>query len=401
MKIDLFTSNQHLKITLSIIYSFCFLNLKSQVYPSFGSEINVTIIGLSFDAMEPFISADGTILFFNNLNDGVDTKLFYATRVNDTTFNFIGEVVGANQIANPQLDAVADMDENNQFYWTSTRNYPAELDNLFYGTYANGIISDSGRVRGNFNLNTPGWLVMDHGISKDGQYLYYNNARFDDVNCQGICETSIGVAGKINDSTFNTISNSTWILQNINNPNYIYYAPCISSDNLEFYYTRYLAGTITLATTFEICVAIRNSPSDSFSAPQVLFSDLITNLIEAPTLTQNKINMYYHKKGTSSHDIKLRHRLSSIGFKDNKENQAELLVYPNPMNNEVIISYRRDINQKFTLNLLDNTGRVIRFYDSLNEGHLTLSRDNLSKGIYYIQVCSNSQVLATRKLIIQ
>lgn len=28
-------------------------------YPSFGSEVEVTITGLSFDAMEPFISQDG------------------------------------------------------------------------------------------------------------------------------------------------------------------------------------------------------------------------------------------------------------------------------------------------------------------------------------------------------
>ena len=56
------------------------------IYPSFGLEIDVTINGLSFDAMEPFISADGNYLFFNNKNDGIDTKLFYATKINDSTF---------------------------------------------------------------------------------------------------------------------------------------------------------------------------------------------------------------------------------------------------------------------------------------------------------------------------
>jgi hypothetical protein len=86
------------------------------------------------------------------------------------------------------------MDINGNFYWSSTRNYPAELNNLFHGTFSDGNINDIERVQGNFNMNTPGWLTMDHGISLDGQYLYFINARFDDANCQGPCETTLGIA---------------------------------------------------------------------------------------------------------------------------------------------------------------------------------------------------------------
>ena len=81
---------------------------------------------------------------------------------------------------------------------------------------------------------------MDHGISLNGQFLYFNNARFDIANCQGPCETKLGVAEKKGSSSFNTLSNSASILQNVNDANYIYYAPCISSDNLELYFTKYL-----------------------------------------------------------------------------------------------------------------------------------------------------------------
>ena len=120
-------------------------------------------------------------------------------------------------------------------------------------------------------MNIPGWLVMDHGISLDGQFLYFNNARFDETSCQGPCETTLGIAQKANSPSFNTLPNSTSILQNINNPNYIYYAPCISSDNLELYFTRYLKGQITSSTIFEICVAVRNNSVSEFSIPRVLF----------------------------------------------------------------------------------------------------------------------------------
>ncbi len=301
-------------IYLSLIITSCSSNdndiNNALSYPSFGSEIEVTIDGLSFDAMEPFVSPNGNFLFFNNLNDGINTKLYYATKVNDSSFNFEGELVGTNQIITPHLDAVADMDTNGNFYWTSTRNYPAELNNLFHGTFSAGNVSSIERVQGDFNMNTPGWLIMDHGISLDGQYLYFNNARFDNVNCQGPCETTIGVAQKDGSSTFNTLANSSSILQNINDSNYIYYAPCISSDNLELYYTRYLKGPINSTTVFEICVAVRSNSSSEFSIPRVLFSEVIANLIEAPTLTVDKNVIYYHQKTSDSHKILMRYRSS-------------------------------------------------------------------------------------------
>ncbi len=107
--------------------------------------MDVTINGLSFDAMEPFISPDGNYMFFNNLNDGINTKLYYATKVNDSTFSYVGELNGTNQITPPHLDAVADLDSFGNFYWTSTRNYPTELDNLFHGTFNTGNVTNIGR----------------------------------------------------------------------------------------------------------------------------------------------------------------------------------------------------------------------------------------------------------------
>ncbi len=285
-------------------------NTESLPYPSFGSEIEVTINGLSFDAMEPFVSPNGNYLFFNNLNDGINTKLYYATKSNDSTFNYVGELIGTNQTTIPHLDAVADMDSNGNFYWTSTRNYPTELENLFHGSFNAGSVSDIERVQGDFNMNIPGWLVMDHGISLDGQFLYFSNARFDDSVCVGPCETTLGIAQKDNSSTFNTLTNSASILQNINDANYIYYAPCISSDNLELYYTRYLKGPITPSTVFEICVAVRRDSQSEFSNPGVLFSEVLSNLIEAPTITVNKNIIYYHQKTSGSHKIIMRYRNS-------------------------------------------------------------------------------------------
>lgn len=279
-------------------------------FPSFGAEKAVTINGLLFDAMEPFLSADGNYLFFNNLNDGITTRLYYATRVNDSTFNFVGELTGTNQTTPPHLDAVADMDANGNFYWTSTRDYATDTDNLFSGKFSNGEVNAIMRVRGNFNKKIPGWLVMDHVVSLDGQFLYYNNARFDNVNCIGPCETQLGIAQKNTDGSFSKLVNEISILQNVSNHDYIFYAPFITSDDLEFYFTRYPKGTLTPTTRFDICVAVRNTTTAQFSLPQVIFTEELANLVEAPSLSLDKKRLYYHKKEADTHKIMLRYRIT-------------------------------------------------------------------------------------------
>ena len=282
-------------------------NISKEIH--YSNPIEVTIADYSDHAMEPFISPDGNTLFFNSLNNGIDTKLYYATKVNATTFTFMGELNGTNELNNPQLNAVAGLDISNNFYWVSFRDFPTERDNLFYGSFNNGNVINNGRIHGDFYNYGAGWLVMDHGISVDGQTFYYNNARFDGTNCTGPCETFIGIAKKTANDTFIKTIDSDIILQNINNSAYIYYAPYITQDNLELYYTRYLGGTITSSTIAEICVATRATDTDVFSEPKVLFSDtLINNIVEAPTLTTDKQIMYYHKKINGIHKIMMRER---------------------------------------------------------------------------------------------
>ena len=390
---------------MSAIFSLFFITHAplafSQTYPSFSLEKQVIINGLTFDAMEPFISPDGNYLFFNNLNDGINTKLFYANKVNDTTFNFVGQLIGANQTAPPHLDAVADLDSLNNFYWTSTRGYPAEFDNLFHGKLNAGNVMDIGRVRGDFYINTPGWLIMDHGISYDGQLLYFNNARFDGSNCAGPCETHIGVAQKVNDSTFNKLSNSDEILQNVNDANYIYYAPCITKDNLELYYTRYLKGTITSSTLFEICVVVRNTSSDTFSVPHVLFSDVIANIIEAPTLTTDKQIMYYHKKIAGVHKIMIRYRQTITGLIQPIQYLPTLTIIPNPMNNKAIVDFENTGREPISLTLLDNLGRTVRTVHKFATNRIEINRENLNTGLYIVQIYTERKVVAIGKLIIE
>ena len=275
---------------------------------SYTNPVEITVNGFNDHMMEPFISPDGLTLFYNNENSGINTKLYYATRISDTEFEFKGEVNGANETQENQLNAVADIDAQQNFYWTSVRDFPAQLDNLHFGIYANGAVTNVGRVQGDFYVGQSNWLVMDHGISVDGQTLYYNNARFDD--CGNIpCETIIGMATKTSTGNFQKITNSDVILATINDPAFIYYAPNITADNLELYYTRFKTGAVDANSLVEMCVATRANVNDPFGAPKVLFDATVASgIIEAATLTTDKQLLYYHKKINGVHKILMRTR---------------------------------------------------------------------------------------------
>ena len=243
-------------------YSFC------QSYPIFGNEIPVTIIGDTVpDAMEPFISPDGNTLFFNSLNNGTTTSLYYSTRVNDSTFTFIGPLTGAN-ITNPHLDAVASLDSANDFFWVTTRNYPATYHNLFHGIFTGNSVNDTGRVYGTIYIYTPGWLIMDAAINFNGGLLYYANAYFNTCGASP-CISQLAIGQKVNDSTYNKLPNSGSLLKNVNDTSYLVYAENVTKDGLELYYTRIKKSA--LAT--EICVAVRNTPTDTFSLPTIIYAD--------------------------------------------------------------------------------------------------------------------------------
>ena len=77
------------------------------VNTEFSTPVRVTINGYTGHAMEPFITRDGSYLFFNSLNDGNDTSLYYAARgADDVTFNSAAKIIGVNDTP-PHLDAVA------------------------------------------------------------------------------------------------------------------------------------------------------------------------------------------------------------------------------------------------------------------------------------------------------
>ena len=390
-KLDLKKSTINIVITLLIVFV---QQAFSQTYPKFGPETKVTITGLTFDAMEPFISVDGNTLFFNSLNSGGNTNLYYASKVNDTTFTYVGLVGGTYDSSPNHLDGVASVDSLNNFFWTSLRDYPTQMENLHRGIYLAGNVSNISRVYGNFNIynfNYPfGWLIMDAAINYEGDLLYFCNAKFDFSNttCVGVpCESKIGVAQKVNDSTFNKLTTSDAILSNINDTiNYIAYAPQVTKDGLELYYTRLQKGTYNT----EICVSVRNNLNDTFSLPMIIHSN-IGLIPEGASPTSDKQKIYYHQKdGAGTFAIYLRSRTGVTGINE-QANIKNFKVYPNPTNN-IFNVFLSNPSANFTLSIYSSLGqKLIELYNSTS-----IDISNFPTGIYFLTVNYDDKIQTTK-----
>ena len=371
---------------LTTLIIFTYGKAVAQNYPTFGSEINVTITGLTFDAMEPFISTDGNTIFFNSLNSGGNTNLYFATKVNDSLFNYVGLVGGCYDSSPDHLDAVTSMDSMNNFYWVSLRNIP----NLHKGNYLAGNVTSISQVYGTCNILSPsGWLIMDAAINYQGDLLYYSNGYFGPTytECVGVpCEAKLGVAQKVNDSTFNKTIVSDAIFSNVNDTNYLVYAPQITKDGLELYYTRLLEGGFDT----EICVSVRNTVFDTFSLPMVIYSNY-GFFPEGATPTTDKQKIYYHQKnGAGIYHIYLRYRTLTTGVNE-YTNAKSIKVYPNPTNDNFNVVLNEP-NEHYIISVYSSLGQELLRTNS----NTSIDISSFTNGIYFLKVKQNDRSWTTK-----
>ena len=119
----------------------------------------VTIRGYHDDVMEPFLSRDGAILFFNNLNEpSVNTDIHYAVRIDPLTFEYKGRVGHVNTSA---LEGVPTMDRSGTFYFISPRDYDKTRATIFTGQFRSGEVY--GHPPGSRGLKPKPPALVQHG----------------------------------------------------------------------------------------------------------------------------------------------------------------------------------------------------------------------------------------------
>jgi WD40-like Beta Propeller Repeat len=256
-------------------------------YGVFTNPEPVTIEGYSQDAMEPFVSPDGNYLFFNNSNSAQTTNLYYATRIDDVTFQFQGEIAGAN--AGPEtLTAVPSMDINNIFYFISNRSYASTLSTIYSGTFSAGSVSNVALVAG-VSKDKLGDVNFDQCISPDGGTLYFVDGVFSGGASVPAAAT-IAIA-KRNGDQFTRLKNSAEIMRKINTHD-LNYAPDVSKSGLEFFFTRIPKQGSQPKPPPVIYTATRSSVTKPFGKPRKI--EAITGFAEAPALSPDEKSLYYH-----------------------------------------------------------------------------------------------------------
>lgn len=248
-----------------------------------GSEL-VQILGYPGDAMEPFISKDGRFLLFNNLNQPqVNTDLFYAERIDDLTFVFRGEIRGVNTTA---LEGVASLDRKGFFYFVSTRSYATTQSTLYRGRFSAGDVSEVGLVD-YVSREKPGMVMFDAEINASGDSIYLADGDFTVQPAPHSAEIVLATRfGK----RFLRSPESAALLANINTAA-LEYAPDISGDDLELYFTRWdLADPGGVPTIYR---SQRASATLPFGPPQRIAA--IAGFAEAPSLSADGHSLYYHQ----------------------------------------------------------------------------------------------------------
>lgn len=227
------------------------------------------------------MTRDGRYLLFNTSNDpSVDTNLQFAERVDDLTFQYRGEIKGANSSA---LDGVPTMDRHNTFYFVSTRSYDVTSSTVYRGTFADGTVSGVELVPG-ISRQEPGIVNFDIEVNPDGDTLYFVDARFG----KNGPETADIVIAERRGTGFQRSPDSARLMQRVNTAD-LEYAPCISKDGLMLLFTRlHGGGTIIL-------VSRRGRVTEPFEQPMQLVA--LEGMVEAPTLSPNEKSVYYHRRG--------------------------------------------------------------------------------------------------------
>jgi len=223
---------------------------------------------------------------FNNLNAPPEnTNLHWATKINDHSFLYKGEI---SRVNTPDLEGVPTLDNTGKLYFVSLRNYANTVSSLYVCDFSNGVATNVELVNGISRLQA-GWVNFDIETSADGQTIYFVDGQFGQT---AIPLSADIVIAKKNGLNFERMPNSSTIMKNINSAD-LEYAACISVNQLELYFTR-LVLPVTAASVSEMYVSTRQNTNEPFAEPAKIKS--ITGFAEAATIAPDQKTIYYHLK---------------------------------------------------------------------------------------------------------
>jgi hypothetical protein len=259
----------------------------------------VSIEGYDGDAMEPFLSRDGLLLFFNNRNEPPEqTDIHWAERIDDLHFRYRGKLQGVNSDA---LDGVATLSANGRFCFISPRAYQPTLATIHCGQWTGDRVADV-KLQTKGAALIPGRVVFDVELDASGEFLILADGKF--TGGPVPASADLRLARSVDDE-YRLDPLADHLFDAINTPA-LEYAASLSADGLTLSFTR-LEGRPPLART-TIWLAHRDTRDAAFGAPIRIES--IDGFVEAATFAPDGA-IYFHKRDGS----RFRLQRSAPGFK--------------------------------------------------------------------------------------
>ena len=188
--------------------------------------------------------------------------------------------------------AAPSIDAQGNFFFTSMRQYDKDFHSVFAGRFDGKAVTNIHAVEGGINPHgEAGTINMDVGISPDGNTLYISRTHFNPLLTMLFhappTESHLLVAHRDSDK-FTLDPQSAAIMKNVNT-SALEYAPAISADGLELYFTGVSEGTGP-----RIMVATRAATDKPFDQPCAIKA--LTGFVEGPSIPLDGKELFFHKK---------------------------------------------------------------------------------------------------------
>lgn len=252
------------------------------------------IDGYDEDCMEPFITGDGNYLLFNNSNSPfVDTHIHLCKRIGENHFRHLGLLSGS---VSKSKDMAPTIDADGHLFYTCLLSYEKDGHSIYCGDFASEGLKNIALPDGEISPHKTAEINMDCDISKDGKTLILSRAHFANPLLPPD-KSDLAIAEKEN-GKFSLNAQRQSVLSKLNTTA-LEYAPCQTADQLELFFTRTSKKAAAddankLEPHFRIMVARRKDRFSPYGEPEKLAA--LTGFIEAPTITYDKKEMFFHKK---------------------------------------------------------------------------------------------------------
>jgi hypothetical protein len=251
----------------------------------------VKIDGYDDTAMEPFVSRDGRFLFFNTSNaPGANTNIHFAESDGTGGFKYRGVLYGTISF---DLDAVPAMADDGRFCFVSPREYRRTRVSVWCGTF-DGKKVNNAAPQAPLASERLGRLIFDVDLSADGRTMIFAEGTFSGAAVPD--EADLYMA-ELTAEGFKRVRGSERLFAKLNTGS-LEYAPALSADGLELYFTR-PSGIWPFGGKAKIYRAVRKSTDEAFGEPVELPLD---GFVEGASLAPDG-TLYFHKRVGDGYQI--------------------------------------------------------------------------------------------------